>query len=381
MSLSALQLGLYLGKGFPSRAPQSIVNAIQDVSVEHGEQAGNQGFSITLKAHQASLAAQDYALLTESLLKPGNRVVITVTLNATPQVLMDGIISQIQLSPSQGTQAGTITVTGKDIGILLDLVNIHATLPIPSVLGVVNFILAKYIALGLLPEVIPPMKDLIYAPTERLHFQEGTDLTYLKSLADENGYIFTIKPGPTPGVSRAYWGPLIKVGLPQKALSVDMGPRTNVESMSFDYDALKPTQIYGMIADPDVPVPIPYLGFTNINPPPLASESPFLFNQPFLKKERLGYRGTDYLEASLQAQSKVDQSAESVVSVTGTLNALRYGDILRAPGIVGLRGAGQAHDGLYYVKTVSHTINKGQYQQSFSLGREGLGTIVSQVRA
>ena len=76
----------------------------------------------------------------------------------------------------------------------------------------------------------------------------------------------------------------------------------------------------------------------------------------------------------------MDQSAESVVSVSGTLNALRYGDILRAPGIVGLRGAGLAHDGLYYVKKVSHSISKGQYQQSFSLGREGLGTIVSQVR-
>jgi hypothetical protein len=99
MSLSALQLGLYLGKVYPTRAPRSIVNAVQEVSVEHGEQAGGQGFSIRLKADRGSLAAQEYALLTESLLKPGNRVVITVTLNATPQVLMDGIISQIQLSP------------------------------------------------------------------------------------------------------------------------------------------------------------------------------------------------------------------------------------------------------------------------------------------
>jgi hypothetical protein len=380
MSLSALQLGLYLGKGFPTRAPQSIVNAVQQVSVEHAEQAGSQGFSITFRAEHGSLAAQEYALLTEFLLKPGSRVVITLTLNATPQVLMDGIISQIQLSPSQGNQAGTITVTGKDVGMLLDLVDLNIPVPIPSVTGAVAFVLAKYAALGLIPEIIPPMKEVIYAPTERLRFQDGTDLEYLTSLASENGYIFSIKPGPTPGVSRAYWGPLVKIGLPQKALSVNMGHRTNVESVSFDYDALKPVQAYGLIGDPEAPVPIPLLSLTSMNPPPLASQSPFLVNQPYLKKERVKYEGTDPIEAYVQTQSKVDQSTESVVSVSGTLNALKYGDILRAPGIVGLRGAGIAHDGLYYVKTVSHTISKNQYQQSFTLGREGLGTIVSQVR-
>jgi hypothetical protein len=380
MSLSAMQLGLYIGKVYPTQAPQPIVNAVQEVSVEHGEQAGNQGFSITFKAEPGSLAAQDYALLTGFLLKPGNRVVITVTLNATPQVLMDGIISQIQLSPSQGNQAGTITVTGRDIGMLLDLVDVNVPLPIPSVTAVVAAVLAKYLALGLMPEIIPPMKDVIYAPTERIRFQEGTDLEYLSGLAAENGYIFSIKPGPTPGISRAYWGPLIKVGLPQKALSVNMGHRTNVESLSFDYDALKPVQVYGMIANPASLVPIPLLSLTNINPPPLASQSPFLVNQPYLKKERLKYEGTDAIEAYVQSQAKVDKSAESVVSANGTLNALKYGDILRAPGIVGLRGAGQSHDGLYYVKTVSHTIGKDKYQQAFTLGREGLGTIVSQVR-
>ena len=380
MSLSTLRMGLYLGKIHPTRAPAAIMNAVQQVTIEHGEQAGSQGFSITLTADRGSLASQDYAFLSESLLKPGGRVVITVTLNATPYVLMDGIISQIQLAPAQGNQAGTLTVSGKDIGILLDMVDINLTVPIPSTTGVVAFILAKYAALGLIPLVIPPIKEVIYAPTERMHFQEGSDLAYLIQLANENGYIFSIRPGPTPGLSQAYWGPLIKLGLPQKALSVNMGNSTNVESISFDYDALKPTQAFGMVAEPDAPVPVPVLGLTNIFPPPLASQSPFLVNQPFVKKEHLNFTGTDAVEAYLQTQSKVDQSADSVVSVQGTLNVPKYGDILHAPGIVGLRGAGKAHDGLYYVKTVTHTISKGQYQQQFTLAREGLGSILSQVR-
>jgi hypothetical protein len=38
---------------------------------------------------------------------------------------------------------------------------------------------------------------------------------------------------------------------------------------------------------------------------------------------------------------------------------------------VGLRGAGLTFDGLYYVKSVTHTIRRGSYRQKFVLQREG----------
>ena len=40
--------------------------------------------------------------------------------------------------------------------------------------------------------------------------------------------------------------------------------------------------------------------------------------------------------------------------------------------LVGVRGAGQAYDGVYYVKTVTHSIKRGEYKQSFTLAREGI---------
>ena len=49
--------------------------------------------------------------------------------------------------------------------------------------------------------------------------------------------------------------------------------------------------------------------------------------------------------------------------------------MLKPRGIVGVRGAGFTHDGFYYVKSVSHTISKGQYKQRFSLSREGTGAL------
>ena len=39
---------------------------------------------------------------------------------------------------------------------------------------------------------------------------------------------------------------------------------------------------------------------------------------------------------------------------------------------MGVRGAGLAYDGLYYVKSVTHDIKKGEYKQSFTLSRNAL---------
>ena len=56
--------------------------------------------------------------------------------------------------------------------------------------------------------------------------QQGKDLCYIRSLAEEVGYVFYVEPGPEPGRSMAYWGPEIKVGEPQKALSINMDAAT-----------------------------------------------------------------------------------------------------------------------------------------------------------
>ena len=59
-------------------------------------------------------------------------------------------------------------------------------------------------------------------PIERIPSHEGTDLAYINQLAEDVGYIFYIDPGPLPGMNTAYWGPEIKVGVPQPALNIDM---------------------------------------------------------------------------------------------------------------------------------------------------------------
>ena len=76
----------------------------------------------------------------------------------------------------------------------------------------------------------------------------------------------------------------------------------------------------------------------------------------------------------------VNSSGDDVVTATGELNSVRYGDILAIRERVGLRGVGYGYDGLYYVKSVNHKIRPGEYKQSFTITREGLGTTVQRVK-
>jgi hypothetical protein len=68
------------------------------------------------------------------------------------------------------------------------------------------------------------------------------------------------------------------------------------------------------------------------------------------------------------------------VTGSGTLNVLRYGRILQSRSLVDVRGTGQAYDGTYFVKSVTHNIKRGEYKQSFSLVREGLVPLSQQVQ-
>ena len=62
--------------------------------------------------------------------------------------------------------------------------------------------------------------------------------------------------------------------------------------------------------------------------------------------------------------------------LSGRLDTIKYGAVLRPRRPVGVRGVGRSYDGNYYVSTVRHVIAQGQYTQEFTLHREGIGTLI-----
>jgi len=65
--------------------------------------------------------------------------------------------------------------------------------------------------------------------------------------------------------------------------------------------------------------------------------------------------------------------APDPVQGSGQVDSVRYGAVLRARKLVGVRGVGARYDGLYYVQRVTHAITRDSYTQQFSVSREGTG--------
>ena len=308
--------------------------------------------------------------LLAGLFDPTVRVIIVVTVNGTAHVLMDGVITRQDVAPGQGAGESVLTVTGLDLTALMDLVDLTGV-PLPPgvpVSAIVAMLLAKFAPLGIAPKAIPSVLEFIKNPLEQLPVQQGTDLKFIEGLASAVGHVFYLEPGPVPGVSTAYWGPEIRAGVPQPALSVDMDAATNVESLSFTYDGLAKTLPIVHVQPPrsKVPFPVPVPDITALHPPLAAKPALRLRTQPLCNTAK-----HDPAEAMLLGLAQAVRTADAVTG-TGQLDVLRYGHVLRARQLVGVRGAGLVYDGFYYVRSVSHTIRRGSYTQNFSLARDGL---------
>ena len=366
-----IHLTLLIGPTVAVPAPPPLTEALQSVEVTHSDEARS-GFQITLQVGRSGpLDLLDYSLLNNPLLKPFNRVILIVTVDATPHVLMDGIITHQQLSP--GTQPGTstLTATGEDVSVMMDLEEKSAEHPAQDETLIALKLIGSYAQYGLIPIVIPPVVIDPPIPIERVPVQQVTDLGYLKQMAGRFGYVFFVTPGPAPFTNMAYWGPPPRLGVPQRALSVNMGPQTNVDSLSFQNNGMAPTLVAGKVQDRTTNQSMPVQTFASTRPP-LSSQPAWLVNQPNVRKSQFRGDGLNVAQAFARAQGVTDASADAV-SGEGQLDALRYGDLLQARGLVGVRGAGYSYDGFYYVKRVTHTIRKGQYKQRFALSRDGVG--------
>ena len=381
MNLLGVRLTLLIGPTVPVPAPVLLSENLDKVEITQTDE-GRSGFQVTFKAGRSGPGdIIDYQLVNNPLLSQNNRIVIMVLLNAIPKVLMDGIIIHRQLNPSNEPGGSTVTVTGEDVSVMMDQEEVTLEHPAQNEMIIALKIIGSYAQYGLIPQVIPSFAIDFPIPVERIPVQRDTDLKHLQTLAERFGYVFYIKPGPAPLTNTAYWGPPIRLGLPARALSMNMGPETNVDNLDFQYDAQQATLVHGRVKDRSLNVDLPFVTFASTRLPPLAAFPPLPFEIDKVRKTELkDIEGLTYAQAMARAQAMTDKSMDNVLTATGEVDATRYGDVLEARGLVGVRGAGYKYDGFYYVKRVTHSITPGEYKQSFTLSREGLGSTTPVVR-
>ena len=414
------------------------MSTLDSIAVVQSDRAPN-GFQLTFTTPRTPSEVADFNVLVAAQLQSGQRIIITASVGTSMQVLMDGIITRVQMDPPGAQSEARISVIGEDISVMMDMHEYSLEYPYMPDSVIAETILGEWGSLGITPEVTFSASDAI--SLFYIYQQVGTDRAYLNQLAAQNAYVFCIRPGPVVGQSRGYWGPPLRTETPQPVLTVDSSGFGSVISLSASFDSTAPTMIYGLVQDTLTGLPLPAMAIASTRPGTLAAY-PQLSDDPSISGLLSGalsaglgavsaigsavggvvslvsssagsaissgvnavtsgigditgvspsnsfamqplrlfdHQGLNILQAEARAQALLNASTDQVVTLTGRLDALRYGSILIAPGVVGLRGAGNRFDGYYYVQKVTHSISRGAYIQEFAMAREGLGSTIATV--
>src|ERR1041384_5104207 len=183
---------LMVGPVVPLPVPKPVLDALTEVQVTTAAGTAS-GFSLSFTLSNRS--PLHTLFLIAGAQTPLLRVIIILTINGSPNVLMDGVMTNQQVSPGSKPGESTLTITGEDLTKMMSLIDFSG-IPYPAMPPEVRvlLIIAKYAMFGMIPLVIPSLFTDIPIPVERLPTHQGTDLAYVQQLAAEVGYVFYVDP-------------------------------------------------------------------------------------------------------------------------------------------------------------------------------------------
>jgi phage protein D len=205
---------------------------------------------------------------------------------------------------------------------------------------------------------------------DHTEMQRGTDIQFLQSLAQRNGYECYVELNPESGIVEGHFHKPRLQQSPQGVLTVNMGGATNVNSFQANFDMLQATT--AKAANVDVhSSDQESTDSDSAEDKSMGSASTVPAHNP--RQVLISGTGlTDTGELQTAAQAEVDRSAFAITA-EGEVNTVAYGDVLRAKRPVLVRGAGKQFSGIYYVQRVTHTFTGDGYTQHFSLKRNASG--------
>jgi hypothetical protein len=304
-----------------------------------------------------------------------------------PKAIINGYITNQTVHYDDEGGASVMEITGMDATLLMNLQEKVIAWPMPNDGAVAAAIFAQYAILPMVSPSIPFNQD----PTD-MTVQRGTDIRFLRRLAQRNGFECFVQPQPQTGVDIGYFGPPSNIpGAQQAVLNVKMGAQTNVSEFKIRYDMVKPTMAVSAGVDSMTKAPIAALSVAPvITPPPTGGTYPLGVPMgvqdataralagphppPMVLPSQTGQMSLPGLAVVTQA---IANRASWAIAAEGTAGA--DAGVLYAGRTVNIRGLGLAFNGAYYVTRVTHVIDCGAYTQKFEARRNALGMTGAEV--
>jgi hypothetical protein len=338
------------------------MDALQEVEVDMSLEMASM---FRLRFGISQTATGDWSLLNFDLFRPLTPVSVRVAsgLLPVPQALINGYVTGQRAAYALTPGDSTLEVTGMDATVLMNAEEKVASWPNLPDGAVAAAIFGQY---AIVPRTQPGAPQLV--EPEGTTTQRGTDIRFLRQLAQRNGFDCYVQPEPLTGIDQGFFQPPAITGLPQAVLNVNMGPETNVTEFRIDYDMLRPTTAIGAGIDVLTKAVQPALAPASILPP-LGLEPALarVLPPPMVRLADTGLMRTGELQA--RAQAVADQSSFAVFAEGNVATDV---GLLRPGGFVNIRGLGRLFNGSYYVTTVSHAINREGHTQRFRAMRNAV---------
>src|SRR5690606_41484260 len=115
-----VHLTLLVGPVVPVPVPRAVLDALTEVEVTHNTDVPS-AFKLTFNLSNRSPLQTIFLVAAGQT--PMLRVIIIVTIDGTPQVLMDGLMTRNQIAPGSQPGQSTLTVFGDDLTKAMKLID------------------------------------------------------------------------------------------------------------------------------------------------------------------------------------------------------------------------------------------------------------------
>jgi phage protein D len=346
-----------------SAAPTELLEAVQAIEVEdHADQADMLRLRLAVGVERGG---GRWSVVDSGLFGRLTNVRVAVKVGSgAAQPLIDAYVIDLRAAFSGEPGRSGLEVVGMDASALLQLEERVRAWPDQSDSQIASAIFAEA---GLAADVEDTQP--VRKATRQTTMQRGTDLRFLRRLAQHNGFEVFIEVGADGRGVGHFHAPRLDEQ-PQGVLNVNMGAATNVDGFSARHDLLGPATAQATGLDDQHREEQP-ADARSARAPSLGARSTVAGDRP----RHVLPAGTGMSDAGeLQAltQAVVDRSALALTA-EGTLFGADYGAVLRAKRPVLVRGAGQEFSGTWYVSRVQHELGGEGHVQRFSLRRNASG--------
>jgi phage protein D len=288
--------------------------------------------------------------------------------------LFDGYITSVKVKLSNDPQGSVVEVTALDTCVLMSLEE-----KVASWTNMTDSDIVQQIVGGYGVTVQADTTSTLHQDNVTTLIQRGSDIQFVRELAERNGKEFYFETDTSSGEVTAYFQSPQLTGTPQPDLAIQFASQSNLKSFDAWLDGQRPLSVKvqqvdissGNANSAQVSDTLyTELGATDSNTligaqldglvTPLDAQAQMLL---------LATSTSDSTELQTIAQSVRDEAAW-VITATGEINSDAYQSVLRAHRLVLVKGAGKPYSGKYYVSKVAHELKAdGTYTQHFEARR------------